>query len=92
MSLIIEDPHAEALAREIARREGVSPVEAVTRALEQRFGGATHPAAGTDGQRRRAALDRLAAIRTDIASRYPGESGALPWSVLKRWAEDEDGE
>jgi hypothetical protein len=82
MSLVIDDPRTEALARELAAREGVTPAEAVARALADRLG----------PDRRAAAADRLRALRDEIAAANPQAAEPIPWEVMKRWAQDEPDE
>lgn len=77
MSIVIDNPRTQALAAELAAREGVSPEEAVTRALEAKLG--LDP--------RRAALDRLAALQAKLAA----EGRDWPaWEEMKAWAQDDD--
>lgn len=85
MSLVIEDPHIEALARALAAREGVTPACAIAHALEAQLGTL---ASAPDAAAREAALDRIAALQADIARRFPNERAPLPWDTVKAWAED----
>lgn len=75
MSLVIDDPAIEALARELARRDGVSPAEAIARAL----------ADSLNADPRAAAVARLSALRAHLEQ----ERSAWPaWEDMKSWAED----
>lgn len=85
MSLVIDDPRIEALAHELARREGLTPAAAIARALETHIG--AHPAADHAGraEARAAALARLAALQARLTER----GGAWPeWAELKSWGQD----
>ncbi len=79
MSLIINDSRAESLAHELARREGVTPGEAVARALEAKL---------ASGPRETAAV-RLRALREEMRAAQPGGLTLIPWETVKRWARDE---
>jgi hypothetical protein len=82
MSLVIENQRAEAMARELARRTGVSPAEAVAAALEATLGATS---AAPDNARRAAAIASLDALRKALADRADDWP---EWDELKSWAED----
>ena len=61
---MIGDPAIQALAEELARREGVTPQEAVARALQEKLGPAPPDEAAS-----REALARLAALQARLEAR-----------------------
>jgi hypothetical protein len=81
MSMVLDDPRIEALAQELARRQGVTPVEAVARALQAQLGPTS----------KEQAADDLRALRDEIARAFPAGAAPIPWETVKRWARDDDG-
>jgi len=84
MGLVIDDERAAALVRELAAREGTTPAQAVTRALEARLAASQDAASTSEAQRRRA-RERLVALQAKLAER----GGQWPsWDDLKSWGQD----
>ena len=81
MPIVIDDPATEALARDLARREGLTPSELIARALAER----SARAPVEERAARAAAFAELDALRARLEAR----GGDWPaWRDLQAWGRD----